>query len=313
MSYTNKPFEELNVIDDFLMTAVASDEEVGVPFCRAILSVLLQRRIGKIRVISQRTIPALTPHMRGVRLDVEVEEYEEVMDFDVPSVNVFDIEPNLRKRIDLPKHNRFYQAKQDSRRMKSGEKNFSALPNLYVITITDFDPFGYDYMMYTIKNRCMEIPQMPYVDGLEFMYFYTNGSKGGNKEIQDLLKYFQNSTQRNVTNEVIQEIHKYVERVRLQPEVKEEYMTLEDIIYYESEAVRNTTEVRSIQVFLEEYGDIPEELNEKLLEEHEASVMEAWLKLAAKVNSISEFMEQMNAVRENNLNQRRTGKNEKVR
>lgn len=66
--------------------------------------------------------------------------------------------------------------------------------------------------------------------------------------------------------------------------------------------------IREIQTFPEDCGDIPEELTQKLLEEHEADVMEAWLKLAAKVNSISEFMEKMDAERESTLCQRRTEK-----
>lgn len=74
MAYTKRKLEELNIMDDFLMNAVATDEEVGVPFCREILSVLLQREIGEIRVVSQRTIPALTPTLRGIRIDVEVIE-----------------------------------------------------------------------------------------------------------------------------------------------------------------------------------------------------------------------------------------------
>ena len=45
MSYANKPFEELNVIDDFLMTAVASGEEVGGAFFKAVVSVLLKCKI----------------------------------------------------------------------------------------------------------------------------------------------------------------------------------------------------------------------------------------------------------------------------
>lgn len=43
MGYTNKPFEELDVLDNFLMNAIATDEEVGEAFCRKVLSVLLQR------------------------------------------------------------------------------------------------------------------------------------------------------------------------------------------------------------------------------------------------------------------------------
>ena len=302
MSYTNKKFEELNVIDDFLMNAVATDETVGIPFCRAVLSVLLQRKIGKIRVMAQRAIPALTPTMRGIRLDVEVEEYGEETDISLPSMNMYDIEPNLRKNLNLPKHNRFYQAKIDSRRLKSGEKDFSRLPNLYVISITDFDPFGYDHMMYTIKNHCMELSDMVYEDGLQFIYFYTKGSKGGNEEIKAMLNYIQNSTEKNVTNSVIREIHKYVEEVRIQPEVKEEYMTLEDIIYYEREEERLATQqeekVQAVFDLLEDYGELPDKLQQRLKEETDFDILKAWLKFAAKVQSISEFEQGMDEVKE---------------
>lgn len=74
MSYTKKPLEELNVMDDFMISAVASNKEVGVPFCRRVLSVLLQREIGDIKVSVQQFISAGTPQLRGIRMDVEIEE-----------------------------------------------------------------------------------------------------------------------------------------------------------------------------------------------------------------------------------------------
>lgn len=74
MSYTKRKLEELNVLDDFLISALATDEEVGGEFCRELLSILLQKKIGKVKVISQKTIMALTPEHKGVRLDVEVNE-----------------------------------------------------------------------------------------------------------------------------------------------------------------------------------------------------------------------------------------------
>lgn len=122
MSYTSRPFEELDVLDDFLMNAVASDPEVGEAFCRKLLSVLLDRRIGNIRVTVQRTLPAPTPAHRGIRMDVEIEEYNG--DAQTQVINVYDLEPHLQKNQNLPKHNRFYQAKADVRYLKQGEKNF---------------------------------------------------------------------------------------------------------------------------------------------------------------------------------------------
>jgi len=38
-----RSLEDLNVIDDFLMNAAASDREGGEEFCRLILSTLLER------------------------------------------------------------------------------------------------------------------------------------------------------------------------------------------------------------------------------------------------------------------------------
>ena len=58
--------------DDFLMNVMATDPEVGEAFCRIILSVLLQKSIGKIKVVAQRMIHAVTPEHRGIRMDVEV-------------------------------------------------------------------------------------------------------------------------------------------------------------------------------------------------------------------------------------------------
>ena len=40
MPYTNKRFEELDVLDDFLISAIAAVPEIGEAFCRRILSVL---------------------------------------------------------------------------------------------------------------------------------------------------------------------------------------------------------------------------------------------------------------------------------
>ena len=40
-------------------------------------------------------------------------------------MNIYDIEPHLQRGMNFAKHNRFYQAKIDSRLMKSGEKRKS--------------------------------------------------------------------------------------------------------------------------------------------------------------------------------------------
>ncbi len=293
MSYTGKSFEELNVIDDFLITAVAADREVGEEFCRTVLSVLLQRKIGRIHVTAQRIIPASAPMLRGIRMDVEIEEFGEETDVDFPTQNIYDIEPHLRHDMKLERHNRFYQAKIDNRYVKRGEKDFKGMPNLYILTITDFDPFGYDYMIYHIRNRCEEVPNLEYEDGLEFIYFYTDGVKGGNSEIKAMLQYFKNSIEKNAVNETTRKVHNYVSQVKILPEVKSEYMNLEEYIWYERRETRKETGIEYILELLREHGPIPQELERRLQEESDPDQFRQWHRLAAKVSSISEFMQKM--------------------
>lgn len=107
------------------------------------------------------------------------------------------------------------------------------LPNLYIITITNYDPFGYNYMMYTVHNKCDEIPELNYQDGLKFIYFYTKGVKGGTDVIKNLLNYLQESKIDNVTDDITKTLHDCVCRVKTLPEVRTGYMTLEEKIFYE--------------------------------------------------------------------------------
>lgn len=177
--------------------------------------------------------------------------------------------------------------------MRSGERNFNNMPELFVVTILSYDPFGYDYMMYTVRNRCMEIQELEYEDGLRFIYFYTGGTKGGSKEIKTLLHYLQDSTAANATDAATCELHDYVSRVKTMPEVRESYMTFDDYIYFQRKDERMDTKVQDILELLEDYGVIPEWLREKLKKIDNMDLLKKYHKLAARVGSIEEFAEKM--------------------
>ena len=324
--YRKKSLEELNVLDNFLASAVASDRKVGEIFCRTVLSVLLEREIGNIRVHAQRFVSALTPALRGIRMDVEVEELGMPDGQGTePILNVYDIEPHLRNDMHLERHNRFYQAKMDARLLKSGAHDFSVMPGLYVLTITDYDPFGYDYMVYRVRNQCREVPEMPYDDGLEFIYFFTGGTKGGSPAIKAMLNYLCNSVEANVTDDATRRVHDCVQHIKALPKVKVKYMTLEDYIYYErkdaldegreigrnegreigmsegreigmNEGIqqgRREMRIESILELLAEHGEVPESLIEKIQSEKSQERLAEWFKLAAGASSLKEFEEEL--------------------
>lgn len=292
MSYTKRPLERLNLLDDFLMGAVASNEDVGPEFCRMMVSTFLGREVGDVQVIAQRTILASSPELRGIRMDVEVRETgRKAKGF--PAMNIYDIEPHIPRDRYLARRNRFYQAKIDGRLVLSGIQDFSRMPALYIITITPYDPFGYDYMMYTVQNQCREVPNLSYEDGLQFIYLNPKGHKGGNREIQDMLRYFENSQEENAINADLQKMHHYVNKVRMLPEVEKDYMKFEEIIWYEreeaAEEAAKENALENICDLLEDYGEIPDALKERMGREDDMGILKKWLKLAARVKSIEEF------------------------
>ena len=262
-----KPFEELDIIDDYMANAAASDPEVGVDFSRTLVEGLLQKSLGEnIRVNIQKAILGSTPMKRGIRMDIEVLEYEDDV-FDALPVNVYDVEPNKRDDIDIVKHNRYYQAKIDSRNLQSGEKDFVRLPNLFVMMITNYDPFGYEYMLYTVHNCCDEVPELEYDDGLRFLYFNTTGTKGGSEALKRMLAYIQDSKSQNATDDATQRLHDIVSQVKESPEVRDAYMMWEEKIFYERRDAKEEglmeERIRAIKKKLEK-NKSPEQIADEL-------------------------------------------------
>ncbi len=262
MGYTKKSLQELNLIDNFLSNAIASNEEMREPFYKLLLSVLLGKELKRVRVLAQQIVPAPSPELRGIRMDVEITEYDEGK-----VTNVYDFEPHLKDQFELPRHNRYYQAKIDGRYVRRGLKDFSNIPNLYVITITDYDLFGKDYMMYTVRNRCQEVPELPYDDGLQFLYFYTKGQKGGSQAIKNMLTYFQNSDSKNAVDDATRALDGYVSRIKRLPEVEGGYMTLGDWIDGITEEVREE-DIRLLLETMQEYKETKENAVIKLKEKY---------------------------------------------
>ena len=288
MGYTKKTLQELNLIDNFLSNAIASNQEINEPFYRLLLSVLLEKEIKTVRVLAQQIIPGATPQLRGIRMDVEITEYE-----DETVTNVYDVEPHLKDTLHLPRHNRYYQAKIDGRYVRRGLKDFSAIPNLYIITITNYDLFGKDYMMYTVRNRCVEIPELEYDDGLQFIYFYTKGKKGGSQRIKNMLTYIQNSDRKNAVDEATRKMDSYVSRVKNLPEVEAGYMTLGDWLDSIADDIREDLR-----------DEVKAEVKEAVKEEVKAEVKEEVTE--ANMKAIIELLQENNCSKENIVTMIRT-------
>lgn len=191
---------------------------------RKMISIILHREIREIRIVPQKAYFGADTDKHGIRLDVYAEETRE------DDVNtVYDIEPDKSRgemRLALPRRTRFYHAKIDADSLASGE-DYARLKNVTVIFITPYDPFGLDRMIYTIKNICVEEPDMPYEDGMQTLFLYTKGSRGNPpEELQRLLHYLEDSREENARDEDLKEIHRMVQQVKRDREVSLEYMKI---------------------------------------------------------------------------------------
>ncbi len=134
----------------------------------------------------------------------------------------------------LPKRSRFYQAKADVKALPVGMA-YENLPELVMIWILPYDPFGDDRMLYTVKNMVVENNELVYNDGVLKVFLYTKGKNGGSKELKSLLTYFEETTQDNAVDEELKKIQKIVGGIKGSHETEDRYMTLQEIIDYEKE------------------------------------------------------------------------------
>lgn len=161
----HRPLAELDLLDDFLFNALLAYPEYGRRFCRKFLKILFGREFKNLNIVTQKSYGGRDTGLHGARLDVYIEEGDEV-EIDSSNVStIYDIEPdknNKRKDIDfIAQRTRFYHAIIDSRSLKSGQ-SYDKLKKVFVIFICPYDPFGDDRMIYTIRNHCVENPELPY-------------------------------------------------------------------------------------------------------------------------------------------------------
>lgn len=222
-----RKLEELNLLDNFLFGTMVTHPIYREPFCRLLLEIILQRDIKKLKVTGQNVIYGADTNLHGARLDVKIEEWEENPDEQPKAASaVYDLEPDLKEKdkAEIPRRTRFYHSLLDKHSLPSGT-DYIRLPTAYVIMITDFDPFGFDRILYTVQNSCKEEPDMPYDDGMKTIFLNTRGTKGDIPEtLKQLLHYMECTNHSNAVAPKLKQIDSMVEQVKCDTEVNTGYM-----------------------------------------------------------------------------------------
>ncbi len=221
--------EDLNLIDNFLFQEMLSQEEDGEEFARILLKTILGKPIRNVKIIPQKNILGIDTDKHGIRLDAYIQEVVDDINGEMADAqvipNVYDIEPNNSyEKETLPRRTRYYHGLIDSQLLSSGS-GYDKLPNVVIIIILPYDPFNKNRMVYTIRNHCEEDTTIPYDDGAKKIYLYTKGTEGNpSQALKDMLKYIQESTSDNVTNDDIASMSRLIDKVKQRKGVGINYM-----------------------------------------------------------------------------------------
>ena len=259
-----KRLAEMGLLDDFLFGAMVTYPGIGEQFVRMLLKIIFGREFKYLSVTAQKVFYGADTNLHGARLDVYLEP--EIEDNPEGKATVYDMEPDRRDSAEdkraLPRRMRFYHAKITARSLSAGA-DYDELKNVIIIMIMPYDPFGLDRMIYTVKNVCVEVPEMEYEDGAETVFLYTGGTHGvPNGGLEQLLHYLENTTYENAVNEDLHEIHRMVETVKNDPEVIARNMI--GYLKRQEEINRTRKEVDQIRKELDRASEKLDRTNEEL-------------------------------------------------
>lgn len=296
-----KKLEDLNLLDDFLFGTLISHPVYGERFAKILIKTILNKDVKILKIVPQMNFYGQDTDRHGARLDVYIEEEGCMIQGNVQLSNIYDIEPDQNSakasKDALPRRVRFYRSTIDARSLQTGA-DYNYLKNVVIIMLLPYDPFGYDRMMYTVRNKCLEEPEIEYDDGALNLFLYTRGKTGViSQELKELLQYLENTTWNNAVKEPLREVQSMVDKVKYDKEVSISYMKS----YERDWMMRNkgraegltAGKVEDIRTLLSDLGPIPENITAKIENETNLATLRHWLKLAARAESLEEFAKQL--------------------
>lgn len=184
--------------------------------------------------------------------------------------------------------------------------DYSEISDSYVIFICDFDPFGRGKYRYTFHHDCEEDSTLRLEDGAVSIFLSTRGTNTEEvpQELVKFLKYVRadlEESMKDFEDDYVGRLQKAVQKIKQNRRMEERYMLTELLMQDERRAgraegrIEGRTEghAESILLLLRGIGSVSEELHAKIMKEKDLNTLRNWLKLAAKADSIEQFMREM--------------------
>ena len=285
-----KKFQELDLSNSYLFAVALENPET----CQLVLEIILGSKLPNVRVHAEHSM-LVSSDFRSVRLDIYASDEMQVH---------YNVEAQNQNQHNLSKRSRYHQAEMDVSSLKPGE-DFENLRPGYVIFICAFDPFGLGLYRYTFEERCLE-RDIALGDETKKIFLNTKGKNDSEvpQELIHFLGYMENSTDayvKHVTDESISQLHKKVKALKKERALEARYMTFEELLNQREQTGKAEGRAKgkvegkaeSVIELLETFGAVSNEIRTQILAENDMDVLKRWLRLAAGVKSVEEFLNQM--------------------
>lgn len=283
--------QDLTIKNNFLFGAVMCEEEN----CKGFLEMTLGFPIEQVEVSKEKSI-VYHPEYKGIRLDVYAKDENNTH---------YNVEMQVLKRAALGKRSRYYHSQIDMELLLKG-KEYQDLPDTYVIFICDFDPFGKKRYCYTFMNCCLEDKELKLCDGSISIFLSTKGKNETevSQELMNFLKFVSADLKESISDfqdPYVKQLQEAISRIKSNREMEERYMILRELLkdeYSEGmllgrEEGKVEGKAEDILDFLGDLGEVPDTLRDEIMLQRDITILQRWLKLAAKAESIIQFQEKM--------------------
>ena len=283
-------FQDLTISNNFMFAAVMEDPAN----CRGLLEMVLEFPIARIEISTEKSI-IHHPKYHSVRLDVYAKGDDNTR---------YNVEMQVRNKGALPKRSRYYHSQIDMDIIAKGT-DYRELPDTYVIFICNFDPFGFGKYKYTFDMICTETGEM-LDDGARTIFLSTKWSddlevpEGLRKFLEFVAADIKSSTE-DFGDEYVRSLQKSVSRIKSDREIGERYMLLKELLSDERAEGRNEGitvgrnegiaigKAEFVIELLSELGEVSTELSDAIKAEKDLDRLSAYLKAAAKAESVEKF------------------------
>ena len=233
-----KPMEQLTIKDAFMFSAAMTEDPEN---CRRCIELALGIEVGSVEVSEEKCL-IYNPEYKGVRLDVYANDGNNTH---------YDVEMQVAKERALEKRSRYYHDQMDMDLLCSGQ-SYSELPDVHVIFVCDYDPFGEKKYRYTVQKTIREVPGRIYEDGANTTILSTKGENEEEvpKELVNFLKFVAlppEKSEQPFDDPYVTRLQQTIRKIKRSREMGKRYMTLqeyfrEDLIEAKEEGISEGVE-----------------------------------------------------------------------